>query len=249
MKKIILILIAGIALSGFASADIIISGHPDWSPVMYQSGEKIVGIGPELALSILDDIGINASSNYYGSWANVQELGKKGNIDIIVAAYKTEEREKYFIYSEKYFDDPIGLFSIDNFNYTNKEDLIGHSIAVTKGDSYGTELDEFLCLSSEKGYLILNEYTNVSDAFYSLKTKESDVVLYSLFAGKKFIAADNKFKDIKETIICSQPFYMMISKKSKYVEIVPLINNFINLYRNNGKLDGIIQRAEKDAGF
>lgn len=236
-------------LAGSVSAEVVMSGHPDWSPVMYREGDTIVGIGPNLATMIMDDIGLNSTCKYAGSWQDVQELGKKGTVDLIVAAYATEERKENFFYSEPYFDDPIGLFAVKNFTYKNQYDLIGHSIAVTKGDSYGKDMDEFLSVFLKDELITVNEYASIEDGLTSLQSGDSDLLLYSSYSGQKTISLD-RFKNVKEVaVVGSQPFHMLMSKKSKYVEVLPLINNFIELYKNNGQLDHIINSTEKHAGL
>ncbi|MDD4409302.1 MAG: transporter substrate-binding domain-containing protein [Candidatus Pacebacteria bacterium] len=229
---------------GVVSAEeVIASGHPDWSPVMLKAGDKIVGIGPDLVTKVMDDLGLETNCSYSGPWDRVQVMGIQGDIDVIVAAYKTEERQKYFAYSDSYFDDPIGLFAAKQFAYSGKESLLGHSIAVTKGDSYGSEIDEFLVTSLKEGKLTLSEYPDVDSALASLE-KESDAMLYSAYAGRTAIN-EAKFKNVKEVaIVGSQPFYILISKKSKYVELLPQVNNLIALYKGNGELDKLIEEAE-----
>ena len=76
---------------------IIISGHYDWKPVMWQKGNEIVGIGPDVVKNVFNDMGIKSNFPYVGSWEQVQQKAKVGGIDIIVALYKTEEREEFFI--------------------------------------------------------------------------------------------------------------------------------------------------------
>lgn len=237
-----------VLLSGIADGALTASGHPDWSPVMRQEDGKIVGIGPDLLSRFSESFGLNINCSYAGSWSEVQELGRAGRIDLIVAAYKTKEREEYFIYSEPYFDDPIGLFAIDKFDYQAKEDLLGHSVAVTKGDSYGEEMDQFL--SESKDSLNLKEYDTAEDAFKALQNGESECFLYTSYAGKKLIRDNDQFKNVKEAaIVGSQPMYMMISKQSKYAEILPLLNHYIGFVKESGELDQIISSAKEHAGF
>ncbi len=252
MKVVVLLLF--MILASTASADVILaSGHPDWSPVMYRGGEDgeiILGIGPELVAKIMSDIGIPIKCPYVGSWENVQEMGKRAAIDIIVAAYKTDERQESFEYSDDYWNDPISLFTIKPFKHDNDYDLLGHSIAVTKGDSYGKELDDFLESWAKEGYLTVNKYNDIEEMFYSLQTEDSDVALYSSYAGRRFIKENSRFRNINESaIVGEQKFYILISKKSKYIELMPLINNHIALYKNNGEMDKIIESVRNDTGF
>lgn len=247
MKFLYCFLILAVIIPATLAAENVVigSGHPDWSPIMYKSDDKIVGIGPNLASAIFNDIGFKFNCTYFSDWNKVLSLGSEGKIDVIVAAYKTPEREESFLYSEPYFSDPISLFSTqDSFTYSKPEDLIGNRIAVTAGDSYGKELDEFLAIWGSRGNLTLNVYNTPEQALNSLQKGESDGFLYSAYAGRKALNASPEFKDIKEVgIVSYQPFYLLISKKSEYVELMPLVNNLITVYKSNGELEKIINNS------
>lgn len=233
------------AMSMVCSADVIASGHPDWSPVMYQSGEQIIGIGPDLASNLFGELGYNVTCKYVGSWSNALELGKEGEVDLIVAAYETKERKESFIYTDSYYDDPIGLFSVGDFPYSDKKDLTGHKIAVTVGDSYGEEMDVFL----KEGSVNVVEFSTAEGALQSLLSGETDAFLYSSHAAKSIISGNPAFVTIKEvTVVGSQPFYMLISKQSDYAKLVPAINELLGKYKETGKLDKIIN-ASVNTGY
>jgi len=131
---------------------IIISGHYDWKPVMWQEGSEIVGIGPDVVKDVFNDIGIKSNSPYVGSWEQVQQKAKMGDIDIIVALYKTEERGEYLYFSDPYIVDPISVFvKEDNeFDPQAKEDLLGKKGIVTVGDSYGQQIDNMISSKAEE---------------------------------------------------------------------------------------------------
>jgi len=127
----------------------IASGHPDWPPIMYQSEEnenEIIGAGPELALLILNELGLNMESRFVGPWDVVQEKAESGEIDLIVAAYKTPEREEYMDYSIPYTVDPVSIFVKrgESFPFDSWDELIDRIGVVTRGDSYGQEFDDFI---------------------------------------------------------------------------------------------------------
>src|SRR5680860_51687 len=85
-----------------SNQEFIASGHPEWAPIMYQKDDLIVGAGPDITIKVFNDLGIKISSLYKGSWDVVQESARSGEIDILVAAYKTAERETYMDYSIPY---------------------------------------------------------------------------------------------------------------------------------------------------
>ncbi|MCK9578662.1 transporter substrate-binding domain-containing protein [bacterium] len=210
-----------------ASDDTVLaSGHPDWQPAMYQSGESIVGIAPEIVTAVFGTLDLKVECIYVGSWTNVQELGKRGDIDVIVAGYKTEEREKYFVFSDSFMSDNISVFSVQNILYDKPESLKGYRIAVSRGDSYGQGIDNFL--ASDQA--IVTVYDDPREAMSSVAQGENNLFLYSTVAGKKILKEHAVFKNVKEEVIGNLPFYMMISKKSKYAELLPEINQALKFY-------------------
>ena len=184
-------MIAGCAISWPKQNDesqkqvVLVSGHPDWKPIMYKSGESIAGIGVEVTQSVFNDIGFAVNAKYIGAWDVVQEQAKQWSIDVIVALYKTKEREQYLDYSIAYTEDPIVLFfsGWKSFAYTGKENLVGKKGVVTIGDSYGQELDDFIVSAS----LDITRVATPQEAFTSLQKGKIDYFMYSLYAGKKVI--------------------------------------------------------------
>jgi len=236
MKIMVILFLASIIIP-FASAHtetVKASGHPDWAPTMYRSGDKIIGDAPDIVAKVFKDLSLPVNCSYVGPWDQVQALGAEGKIDVIVAAYKTENRERFFLYSNPYLTDNISAFTVNGFTYNSPVDLLGKSIAVTQGDSYGQEIDNFL--KDNKGRLRISTYETPEQAFTSLINKKNDIFLYSLVSGEKVIKSNPDFKDVRNVVIGKELFYILISKKSKYAELMPQVNNLLQLYGNTGEI-------------
>ena len=239
MKIMVILLLASIIipLASAHTETVKASGHPDWAPTMYRSGDSIVGDAPDIVAKVFKDLSLPVNCSYVGSWDQVQALGAEGRLDVIVAAYKTEDRERFFLYSNPYLTDNISAFMVSDFTYSSPNDLLGKNIAVTSGDSYGQEIDNFL--RDNKGQLRVSSYETPEQAFASLINKKNDIFLYSLVAGEKVIKSNPDFKDIKNVVIGKELFYILISKKSKYAELMPQINNLLQIYGNIGEIKSI----------
>jgi len=219
----------------------IASGHEDWPPIMYQQDDLIVGAGPELLSLIFNELGLNIESRYVGSWDVVQEKAKSGEIDMIVAAYKTPEREAYMDYSIAYTLDPVSIFvkKDESFSFDSWDELIGKKGVVTKGDSYGEEFDSFI---AEKLDVIVAD--SPSEAFALILTGDADYFVYALYSGENALAKD---KDLSEQIeilpnhVCAENFHMTISKKSKLVEYLPQINEILQRLIDDDTVDELIE--------
>jgi polar amino acid transport system substrate-binding protein len=219
------LLFAGCTTSSVSSTEkktVIASGHPDWAPVMYKDGNGISGIGPNMTKAVFKEMGLDVEFPYAGSWDVVQQKAKSGEIDVIVALYKTKEREEYLYFSKPYTTDPIVLFLNrgKSFDYNKKEDLIGKNGIATVGDSYGQEMDDFIVAKN----LSIIRVATPQIAFKLLQEGKADYFIYSAYAGERVIAEENLSGFEESKIVSSQPFYIGVSKKSKYAGRMSEIN-------------------------
>jgi polar amino acid transport system substrate-binding protein len=220
------------------------SGHPEWPPIMWRSEDEIVGAGPELVQLIAKDLGVKIKSKYAGLWDEVQAKAKNGEVDMLVAAYKTAERETYMDYSVPYTVDPIAVFvkKGKNFKYSQWNDLIGKRGVATVGDSYGQEFDDFL-----KAKLTVERVNTADEAFKKVKNGTVDYFLYALYSGEKAII-DGKMQDQIEPLgqyVAQENFYITISKKSELTNRMAEINDLIEKYKKDGTIDKLISQNRK----
>ena len=94
MKKIILLLVSIVLVvyPAFARDILIVSGHPEYPPIMWKENGAIVGVAAELAKTIFTELGLPFESKSTGPWVRVQENAKNEDIDMIVASYINLER-------------------------------------------------------------------------------------------------------------------------------------------------------------
>ena len=218
---------------------VVASGHPEWSPIMFKDGEEIKGAGPALVKMIFDDLGLNVTFPYKGAWDEVQAKARSGEVDVLVAAYKTDERQTYMDYSNAYTTDPVALFvrSDDQFEFTKWEDLIGKKGVGTVGDSYGQQFDDFI-----KEKLNFSIAQTSSEAFDMVIDKKADYFVYSLFAGEREIA-NRDLKDkiaIQPKYVVEENFYVTFSKQSPFASYQDEVNKLIEKYKSDGTIDRLI---------
>lgn len=207
----------------------IASGHEAWPPFMSKSGDLIIGVGPTIFLRLCQELNLDGSVVYVGDWTTVQNKAKNGEIDAIVAAYKTAERETYMYYSTAYAIDPVALFTLQSqaFAFTKFDDLIGKKGVGTTGDSYGQEFDDYLV----KGLLDFQRVATPTEAFNLLLQGQADYFVYALYSGKKYLANNGLEEQLGSLpqYIASENFYLTISKKS-------------NLANYRGQIDALLQK-------
>src|SRR5688500_798238 len=187
------------------------SGHPEWTPIMFQSGSSIDGVGPALVQKILDDAGVNVSFPHTGTWDQVQAKARTGEVDMLVAAYKTTERETYMVYSDAYVTDPIAVYVGRGkaFPFNSFDQLIGKNGIAMVGDSYGQAFDDFAAAR-----LNLRRVTTSSEAFALVGSGQADYFVYALFAGNdhlKKTGTTSQFESLAK-FVAEENFYITISK-------------------------------------
>jgi len=220
--------------------ELIASGHPAWQPIMYQQDNQIVGAGPEIAQKVFSNLGVTVLPKFEGAWDVVQDKTKNGLVDVLVAAYKTPERETYMDYSIPYTIDPVVLVvkKGKSFTFDKWEDLIGKKGVVTVGDSYGQDFDKFV-----KEKLSPKQVGTPEEAFALLDKGQADYFVYALYSAQGYIFK-NKLADRMEIIpqyVSTENFYLTISKKSPFASLMPQVNTLLEKYKNDGTIDQIIE--------
>ncbi|HOI60249.1 MAG TPA: transporter substrate-binding domain-containing protein [Candidatus Pacearchaeota archaeon] len=233
LAVVVLLMAAGAASFGISSMlvdsaekKLVSSGHEAWPPVMYHDGNgSIIGTGPEIIEKALADEYV-IDSRYEGSWDQVHEKAKSGEVDIIVAVYKTEERQKYLLYTDPYMKDPIGIFvTSESLLSLSLEDILSSKEGiVTKGDSYGAQIDELL-LKEETKLVFAN---NPEEAKEMLLSGKGDYFLYATFSGEKLFKDELSNNEVYTSTVGNELFYIGVSKANPDGgKIVQLLNKYI----------------------
>lgn len=218
---------------------VIASGHPEWAPIMYQDGAVIDGAGPALVKKIFNDLGVNVAVRYTGTWDEVQAKARTGEVDVLVAAYKTAAREEYMVYSDAYTTDPVAIFvgSGNAFPFASWDVLVGKRGVAMVGDSYGQQFDDFAAAS-----LNLTRVTTSAQAFELVSSGQADYLLYGLYSGEDFLKKAGRVSQFESlpTFVNEENFYITISKASPFVPYLAQINLAIARYKADGTIAALI---------
>ncbi len=133
--------------TSYSMDTLIASGHPDFPPSMWRENEKIIGVGAEIACMIFTDLGIETEVKYTGNWKRVQRNAQEGEIDVIIAAYRTESREKYLHYFSiplMYSSAHVWVWKGKGFLFNSWNDLVGKTGVAVIGASFGMKFDNII---------------------------------------------------------------------------------------------------------
>jgi len=229
--------------AGRAAAEqpLLLSGHRDWPPFSWQENERIVGIGAALAASVLDELGLPYESRARGNWKRVQEEAKEGQVDVIVAAYRTEERRAYLIFpAEPYTDDANVIWVKQGraFAFERWEDLIGKRGTAMLGESYGEAFDAFL-----RDKLTVGWVNSPQQNFSKLMLERADYYPFSRFGGQIQIARlgyEGRIEALP-TPLSTEGVYLAISAKSRLAAWLPQIEAAIARRRADGSIEQLVR--------
>jgi len=228
----------------YASKTIIVSGHPEYPPVMWQEGDDIIGVGTEITKMVFEELGITVDSKFKGSWLKVQKGINEGSIDALVGIYMTEQNKKNMYYSIPYMKDPVVIFVAKDktFPYKKWDDLIGKKGTIIIGESYGKEFDKFIAAK-----LTISRSVKTEESFNKLLSGEVDYFVFAMYSGlieAERLGIANRVEYLPAYVV-SENFYITIAKESKLVRYLPQINKKIEKLVKDGTVDKLIDDKMK----
>jgi len=217
----------------------VVSGHPEYPPFMWQEGDSIVGVGPDLFQMISQEFGIQLETPYLGNWEEVQEKARSGEIDGLVALYYSEERAQYYEYSIPFAEDPVAIFVLTGhgFPFMDWETLIGKKGVSTLGDIYGEEFDTFA-----EEYLTIERFKTVEECFQKLIEKEAEYFVFALYPGLYQASLHNvsdKVLPLSPYVTVSQ-WHIAISRISPFVSLMPQIDAMLEKWEEDKTIDNLV---------
>jgi len=124
----------------------IVSGNPHAPPVVWEEQHNLSGVAPDLIEAIFNELSISYSIRIISDWDKVQRAAKAGEIDLIVSAYRNDERSNYLNFSIPYLPEPtvIVVKKGKKFTFFGWDSLKGKKDVSNSGESYGQKFDTFI---------------------------------------------------------------------------------------------------------
>ncbi len=235
-----LFLFSLISFSASATENFIISGNPKAPPVVWEQYNKLTGIGPDLARSILTDLGLSYDVRHTGNWQQVQDKCKAGEVDMIVSAYKNDERASYMDYSTPYLPQPtvIVVKKGSEFPFGRWESLIGKRGVSNIGESYGEEFDTFIKDNLRVKFIAFER------AIELLNRGEADYLIVDLFTAliySRLLQGEDSIT-ILDPPVTTQTFHMTIGKNSALAKHMPAINKKLSVLVKDGTVEKLFYK-------
>lgn len=216
-----------------SSKKIVLCGHPDYPPVSWAEGGKIVGLAPEIVKQIFHRLDYDVDAKEVGNWKRCLRELELGRVDVAVA-YRTQERESIYDFSsESVIDDPMAIFvnRDRSFPFEHWDNLLGKTTGLMLGDSVGNALDKFLAEN-----LIIERVSKASQNFGKLSRGHIDFIPYGLHTGNLIIQRFG-FSDrivALPNLATTNQYYLAVSRKSDLTQHLELIDIELKKMHDNG---------------
>lgn len=221
-----------------------IAGSSEWFPISFydHNSEKQAGIAIDLITTICKDLKIDTTIFNNLPWDRIINLLDINKIDVIAGNYWTQERNQKYLITNSFYNDKISIFVNINkkISFSRWNDLkpyIGGVPSFGKG-SYGEKFDKYA-----QKHLKIERLNNKKTLFMMLARERIDYIILAYWDGLIYLKKNNiRYIIILPKNLISNTVHFSISKKSSFAKLLPLINEKIILYQNNGTLNKIIKK-------
>ena len=239
MKKVIIILIALIALGGCKknTNELIMVTEAGFAPYEYYDGGEVVGVDVDIAKEIAKYLGKTLVVKDIAFDSIINEV-KTGKADFGAAGISySEDRAKNVDFSINYSVSKQVVIVSNNSNINNVNNISNKKIAVQLGsiaDTFVTANFKNASIVRQKKYLA---------AIEDLKAGKVDCVVMDELPAKEIVASNSGIK-ILDGSLTNDSYGMVVKKGNK--ELLDAINTVLEKLKNEGKIDEyIINHTEK----
>ena len=233
MKKVIIILIALIALGGCKknTNELIMVTEAGFAPYEYYDGGEVVGVDVDIANEIAKYLGKTLVVKDIAFDSIINEV-KTGKADFGAAGISySEDRAKNVDFSINYSVSKQVVIVSNNSNINNVNSISNKKIAVQLGsiaDTYVTDNFKNASIVRQKKYLA---------AIEDLKAGKVDCVVMDELPAKEIVSTNNGIKILDGAL--TNDSYGMIVKKGN-TELLETVNKVLNRLSSDGSIDNFI---------
>lgn len=238
MKKLMVALLAvGAMISLCAckstnSGKLVMATNAAFPPYEMVEGSEIVGIDPEIAKLIADDLGRELVIEDM-AFDSIIAAVQTGKADIAMAGLTiTEDRKQNINFSDPYTEAAQVIVVRTDSDVTTPDDLVGKTVGVqigTTGDIYAEDIEG----------ATVERYSKYFEAINALLQQKIDAVIVDREPAKVFVNDSDELKMIDEEFTLEE-YAIGVSKEN--TELLDQINASLKKLQDSGKIDEIINK-------
>ncbi len=113
-----------------------VHNEQDWPPFNFFENGKPRGLSIDYMNIIAKTLNIEVDYISGPTWNDFLTMIQQKELDLMLNIVKTDDRDKYLLFTEPYVKNPNVIISTNKNTYTNIENLIGKTVAIPKGFFY-----------------------------------------------------------------------------------------------------------------
>lgn len=222
-------------------------GMDAWEPYQYVSvGNTVSGLDVELVQAVAEGMQCKLDV-VQGSWLELLTLLKGGEVDFVLGASKTPDREEFAYFSEPYREERFQLYVRQgqaDLPFTDIKGFIaaGHKVGIVNEYFYGDEVAALYADEAHKDKFVGAIISELNMA--RLLDEEIDGLLEDSFVGASILRRKGLDKYIQPHSISlgASDVYVMFSKSSVTEQQVQQFNRALQQLRDNGNYNRIVDK-------
>ncbi len=222
-------------------------GMDAWEPYQYITvGNRPTGLDVELVQAVADTMGCQLNV-VQGSWLELLAQLKEGEVDFVLGASKTAERESFAYFSEPYRQERFQLYvriEQQHLPYTDLKAFInaGHKVGVVNEYYYGDDVAAIYADETLRDKLVGAIISELNMA--RLLDDEIDGLLEDHFVGASILRRKGLDKYIQPHAISlgNADVFVMFSRVSVSEQQVQQFNLGLEQLRANGTYSRLIEK-------
>lgn len=222
-------------------------GMDAWEPYQYMTvGNTVAGLDVELVQAVMGNMGCSLNV-IQGSWLELLTLLKQGEVDFVLGASKTDDREAFAYFSEPYRQERFQLYVRKEQADMPYSDLMafladGHKVGVVNEYYYGDEVAALYADDAQRSKFVGAIISELNMA--RLLDEEIDGLLEDSFVGASILRRKGLDKYIQPHSISlgTSDVYVMFSKASVSSQQVEQFNSGLAQLRSNGGYSRIMEK-------
>ncbi|MCL7942458.1 transporter substrate-binding domain-containing protein [Marinobacter sp. ATCH36] len=221
------------------------SGNPEYPPLLWRDSPddgRLTGAIPALLQEIVEPMGLEIIVRDLGSWARVQHVASRGEIDMVAGAFYTSERIDYMDYllpPITHLPTVVWVPKGGEFVYRHWPDLLGKRGSTLINNSFGQNFDRYADQN-----LRIEGVRSIEQSFQMALADRVDYVLYELLQGQVKLEKLGIAEDFValETPVSREGLFFTFSKKSacNTFELRERIAARVSSLVDSGRVDQLI---------
>ncbi|MBV8537161.1 MAG: transporter substrate-binding domain-containing protein [Alphaproteobacteria bacterium] len=228
-------------VAAVACERLVISGDPEYPPLVWFDGQTMRGSTIEIAAAVARRIHLPYDIRYVGPFPRVLLAARNGEIDLISEMKDTPERRDYVAFpATPIFVNPIAVFTrrTDPIVFKRWDDLIDHRGGITLANKFGGGFDEFLAR-----HLNIEEAPRLESGFAMLAKNRIEYFVTGYYPGLAYLIQANEERQFiaLEPYVTASDNFIGLAKRSRCISRLADIDAALVELIRAGEVQRILQ--------